>query len=211
MLINFYGVVKQPQFLVYGLSGGIATSATFAYIAGSPEVMISLYGFTEQQYGWIFAFLAFGLIGSTQLNHIFLKKYTSQQIIMVALSYQTVIGLLLLAGTWYGWYSPLGLIGMMFIFLTGQGLTNPNATALTLAPFTRHTGSAASLNGFIRMAIGGLMTGLVSALHNNTAMPMVGVMVLCAVTGLVILLVGKRTIRYQADKEVVEEEGSVLI
>ncbi len=211
VLKNFYSVVKQPQFLVYGLSGGIATSATFAYIAGSPEVMITMYGFSEQQYGWIFAFLAFGLIGSTQLNHILLKKFTSQQIIQVALLYQTAIGLLLVAGTWYGWFSPLGLIGMMFIFLTGQGLTNPNATALTLAPFTRHTGSAASLNGFIRMAIGGLMTGLVSALHNNTALPMVGVMVLCAVVGLAILLVGKRTLRYQASEQVGDEEESVLI
>ena len=211
VLKSFYSVVKEPQFLVYGLSGGIATSATFAYIAGSPEVMITMYGFSEQEYGWIFAFLAFGLIGSTQLNHIFLKRYTSQQIIYVALVYQTMIGVLLLAGTWYEWYSPFGLIGMMFIFLTGQGLTNPNATALTLAPFTRHTGSAASLNGCIRMAIGGMMTGLVSALHNNTAVPMVGVMVLCAVGGLLILLLGKRKLRFPANKQVVEEEGTVLI
>jgi DHA1 family bicyclomycin/chloramphenicol resistance-like MFS transporter len=211
VLRNFYTVVKEPQFLVYALSGGIATSATFAYIAGSPEVMITIYGFSEQQYGWIFAFLAFGLIGSTQLNHIFLRKFTSQQLIQVALLYQSVIGLLLLAGTWYDWFSPLGLIGLMFVFLTGQGLSNPNATALTLAPFTRHTGSAAALNGCFRMAIGGLVTGLVSVLHNNSAMPMVGVMVLCVVAGLVILLIGKRTIRYQSDKRVVEEEGSVLI
>jgi DHA1 family bicyclomycin/chloramphenicol resistance-like MFS transporter len=98
----------------------------------------------------------------------------------------------------------------MFVFLTGQGLTNPNANALTLAPFVRHTGSAASLNGFFRMAIGGLVTGLVSLLHNSTAMPMVGVMVGCAVVGLIVLLIGNRIVRFQASKKV-EEEDSVLL
>jgi DHA1 family bicyclomycin/chloramphenicol resistance-like MFS transporter len=210
VLKNFYSVIRHPQFLVYALAGGIATSGTFAYIAGSSEVMITLFGFSEQQYGWIFAFLAFGLIGSTQLNHIFLKRFTSQQLILAALVYQTFFGLVLVAGTWYHWLSPLGVIGLMFVFLTGQGLSNPNATALTLAPFVRHTGSAASLNGFFRMAIGGMVTGLVSLLHNNTAMPMVGVMVGCAITGLIVLLIGNRVVRYQASKKV-EEEDSVLL
>lgn len=209
VLSTFYTVVRQRQFLVYALSGGIATSATFAYIAGSSDVMIVQYGFNERQYGWIFAFLAFGLIGSTQLNHIFLKKFTSQQIILVALLYQTVVGLLLVVGTWYNWFSPIGLIGTMFVFLTGQGLTNPNATALTLAPFVRHTGSAASLNGCFRMGIGGIVTGLVSLLHNNTAMPMVGVMVLCVVVGLAVLLVGIKMIRIYDDKQL--EEDPMLI
>lgn len=208
VLKNFYVVIRQPQFLIYGVCGGIATSATFAYIAGSPEVMISLYGFSEQQYGWIFAFLAFGLIGSTQLNHIFLKRFTSEQLILVALIYQTAIGIILVAGTAYHWFSPLGLISLMFIFLTGQGLTNPNATALTLAPFVRHTGSAASLNGGFRMAIGGIVTGLVSLFHNGTAMPMIGVMVLCAVAGLLILLIGRRMTR--GGKEIGFEESVVI-
>ena len=85
---NFYKVITQPQFLVYGFSGGVATSATFAYIAGSPEVMISIYGFNEREYGWIFAFLAFGLIGSTQLNHIFLKQAD------IVLAFPSAIGFL---------------------------------------------------------------------------------------------------------------------
>jgi len=211
VLNNFYVVIRQPQFLLYVLAGGIATSAPFAYIAGSSDVLINLYGFTEQQYGWIFAFLAFAMIGTTQLNHILLKKFTSQQIIQVALLYQTGVGLLLLIGTWLDWYGPLSIIGLMFVFLTGQGLTNPNSTALSLAPFKRHIGSAASLNGCFRMAIGGLVTGLVSLLHNNTAMPMVGVMVLCVVTGLIVFTVGRKTIEYRASQRDVEEDISVLL
>ncbi len=206
VLRNFYGVSRQPQFLLYALCGGVATSGTFAYIAGSSEVMITLYGFTERQYGWIFAFLAFGLIGTTQLNHIFLKYFTSQQLIRVALIYQSVVGTFIVIGTWLHWFGPLALIGLMFVFLTGQGLTNPNANALALAPFVRHTGSAASLNGFLRMGIGGLVTAMVSKFHNGTAMPMVTVMVSCAVIGMIIFFIGRRWVPNESPASDEEEE-----
>lgn len=211
VLTNFHTVVKQPQFLVYTLVGGIATAAPFAYIAGSADVFMNIYHVSEQEYGWIFAFLAFAMIGSTQLNHVLLTKFKSQQIIHVTLLYQTAIGLILVAGTWYGWYGKYSLILLMFIFLTGQGLTNPNASALSLAPFTKHAGSASALMGSFRMGMGGLTSAAVSIFHNHTALPMVGVMALCALTGLVILVIGKSTVRYRASQRAVERETSVVV
>ncbi|MBX7125231.1 MAG: multidrug effflux MFS transporter [Cyclobacteriaceae bacterium] len=188
VLKSFRKVVTHQQFALYALAGGISTSASFAYIGGSSDVIINLYGFTEQQYGWIFAFLAAGLIGSSQLNQLLLKRLTSEQLIRTALLYQSVTGIILVLGTWQHWFGPAIFIGLMFIFLTGQGLVNPNATALTLAPFHRHIGSAASLNGFIRMSVGGLVTALVSVFHNGTEVPMVGVMAFCVISGLLLIL-----------------------
>lgn len=211
VLANFLTVLKQPQFLIYALAGGIATAAPFAYIAGSADVFMNIYGVSEQVYGWIFAFLAFAMIGSTQLNHGLLKRFKSEQIINFTLFYQTAVGLALVIGTWYGWYGMYSLIILMFIFLTGQGLTNPNATALSLAPFSRHAGSAAALMGSFRMAMGGLTSAAVSFFHNGTTMPMVAVMMLCAIIGLFILLLGNRTVRYRASKRQVEEDNSVLL
>lgn len=211
VLTNFYTVMKQPQFFVYALAGGIATAAPYAYIAGSADVFMNIYKVSAQQYGWIFAFIAFAIIGSTQLNHIFLKKFTSEQIIQVTLLYQTAIGILLVLGTWAGWYDKYSLIVVIFIFLTGQGLTNPNASALSLAPFSRHAGSAAALMGSFRMGMGGLVSGVVSLLHNNTPLPMVGVMTGCVVTGLLILFIGKRKILYQPDEAEVEKQPSLSL
>jgi DHA1 family bicyclomycin/chloramphenicol resistance-like MFS transporter len=208
---NFYKVLRQQQFLVYATAGGVATAAPFAFIAGSSDVFMNLYHVSEKQYGWIFATVAFAIIGSTQLNHILLKKFRSEQIIRVTLIYQTVIGIFLATGTWYGWYNEYGLIAMMCIFFTGQGLLGPNTTALSLAPFTRHTGSAAALLGSYRMAMGGLVSAAVSALHNHTAMPMIGVMVFCAMMGLIILTISKGTVRYRTRKKQAEEEPSVLV
>ena len=118
---------------------------------------------------------------------------------------------MLVAGTWYGIYGKYSLIVLLFIFLTGQGLSNPNATALSLAPFSKHAGSAAALMGSFRMAMGGLVSGGVSALHNNTPLPMVGMMMLCALIGLGALTIGKVKIRHKARKKAVEEDTSVLM
>ncbi|WP_461139171.1 multidrug effflux MFS transporter [Spirosoma pomorum] len=205
VLSSFFTVLKQPQFLTYALVGGIATSAPFAYISGSPDVFINQYHISEQRYGWIFAFLAFGMIGPTQLNRFLLKRFKSEQIVYATLIYQSIISLLLVIGTWLDWYGAYGLIGMLFLFLAGQGLSNPNASALSLAPFVRHAGSAAALMGSFRMSFGALVSGAVSVLHNNTAIPMVGVMATCVLLGLLILLIGQRRIQYRRKDTAMDE------
>lgn len=61
------------------------------------------------------------------------------------------------------------------------------------------------------MAAGALISALVSFLHNNTALPMVGMMAICVWVSLVILLTGNAAVRNRARKKDVEEEVSVLI
>ena len=86
MLANFRIVVKNDQYLIYTLAGGLGTAAPFAYIAGSPDVFMNIYGVSEQQYGWIFAGLAIAIIGSTQLNHILLKRFKSEELVKSCIS-----------------------------------------------------------------------------------------------------------------------------
>jgi DHA1 family bicyclomycin/chloramphenicol resistance-like MFS transporter len=198
VLSQFLTVLKQPQFLVYAVVGGVATAAPFAYIAGSADVFLNQYRVSQGQYSFIFAFLAFAMIGSTQLNHLLLKRFSSEQIIRTTLLYQSATGLLLVAGTWQGWYNAYTLVLVMFVFLTGQGLTNPNASALSLNPFSRLAGSAAALMGSFRLAMGGVVSAAVSLWHTQTALPMAGVMTLCAVSGLVLLFTGNKVLLSRA-------------
>ena len=211
VLNSYLTVITQPQFLIYTLAGGLATAAPFAYISGSSDVFMNIYKVSEQQYGWIFAFLAVAMIGSTQLNHVLLKKYNSQEIIKMTLIYQSVVGIFLILGVYYNWFGLYALIGIMFIFLTGQGLTGPNTSALSLAPFKKHTGSASALMGSWRMGAGAIISAIVSFLHNNTAMPMVGMMAACAFGGLIILFLGNAIVLQKASKKEVEDNVSVLL
>lgn len=184
---SYVRVLEDRQFLVYMLAGGIAGAAPFAYIASSADVFMNLYGLTEHQFGWIFAILAFAMIGSTQLNHILLRKYTSQQIINFSLHYQSVTALFLIVGVYFNLFNLYSLIGTMFIFLTAHGLNGPNTTALAMAPFSKNAGSASAMLGSMRMAIGGIVTAIVSLFHASSAFPMAAGMAICAFGGFIIL------------------------
>jgi MFS transporter, DHA1 family, multidrug resistance protein len=211
VLTNFYIVIKQPQFLIYTLAGGLASAAPFAYIAGSADVFMNLYHASEKEYGWIFAVIASVIIGFSQLNHILLRRYKSERIIKFTFIMQVIIGAILVIGTVFGWYNKIALIILIASFLAGHGLINPNATALSLAPFSKHTGSAASLSGSFRMAMGGLASALVSIFHNGTAIPMIVVMVACCASGFVILAGGKSVVKYRVQKQNAEQEPSVMM
>jgi MFS transporter, DHA1 family, multidrug resistance protein len=208
---GFLAVIKEPQFYTYAFTGSVASAGLYAYIAGSPGVFMELFKVSEKQYGWIFALVAMGLIGASQINSVLLKNYKSEQIIKVALLCQTITGVLLFTGTMLGWLELFSTIFFIFIFLCCQGFTFPNSSALSLAPFSRNAGSASALMGGIQMSIGAGTSALVSILHNHTAMPMTGVMACCALLSFSILMIGSRIIRYRATTAEVEEQSAEMI
>ncbi|MCW3079056.1 multidrug effflux MFS transporter [Segetibacter sp.] len=208
---GFLSVAKEPQFYTYALAGSIASAGLYAYIAGSPSVFMEIYKVSEKQYGWIFALVAIGLITSSQLNTLMLRKYKSEQIVVVALLCQSIIGMLLLTGTISGFLGLYSTIILCFLFLSCQGFTFPNTSALSLAPFSKNAGSASALLGSVQMGIGAGTSALVSYLNNGTAMPMAGVMSGCALSAFVLLVVGGKIIRSKATSEKVQEGSAEML
>ncbi|MEP6747150.1 MAG: multidrug effflux MFS transporter [Bacteroidota bacterium] len=208
---NFRAVLKEPQFYTFAFTGAVASAGLYAYIAGSPYVFMELFHVSEKQYGWIFALIAMGLIGASQLNSVLLKNFESAQIIKYALLCQTITGLLLFIGTATGVLELFSTIFFIFIFLCCQGFTFPNASALSMAPFSKNAGSASALMGGIQMSIGALTSAIVSVLHNHTALPMTGVMACCALLSFIIVMIGRRIIRYRASTEEVEEQSAEMM
>lgn len=211
ILKNFTGVIVHPQFYTYALTAAISAAGLYAYIAGSPHVFMELFHVTEKQYGWIFALIAMGLIGASQVNSLLLKNYTSEQIIKIALTCQSIIGVTMVLFTIFGWADLFVTIFLIFIFLCTQGFVFPNASALSLASFGHNAGSASALMGAIQMCIGAGTSGLVSLLQNHTALPMTGVMACCATAALTVFSLGRKIIVRRASIEEVEEEDVEMI
>lgn len=200
---NFLSVVKEPQFYTYAFTGAFAFSGLFAYISGSPLVFIDIFKVSEEGYGWIFALLSVGLIGSSQVNTLMLRKYKSEQLILAALSSQLVIVLFFLFGSISHWFGLVETIILLFLFLCCLGFTNPNTSALSLAPFSRNAGSASALMGAVQMGLGALASFGVSMFDVKSAIPMVAIMTGTTIVALLILLAGRRNIKVQvqADKD----------
>jgi DHA1 family bicyclomycin/chloramphenicol resistance-like MFS transporter len=206
ILTGFAAILKHPQFILYAFSGAVASAGLYTFISGSPYVFLEIFKATEQHYGWGFAFVASGLIGSSQLNSLFLKRYSSQQIIKAALLSQTVIAIILVSIALLGLSELYSTLILVFFYLSCQGFIFPNASALSMAPFGHNAGNASALLGFIQMSLGAFMSAMVSLFHNGTTIPMTGVMAFCSITATSIVLIAKKKTIQPASIQLVEEE-----
>ncbi|MBC7873796.1 MAG: Bcr/CflA family drug resistance efflux transporter, partial [Ferruginibacter sp.] len=96
--------------------------------------------------------------------------------------------------------------------LSGQGFILPNASALSLAPFSTLAGTASALLGALQLGIGALASALVSILHNHTAIPMTGIMMICVVLSMATLLLGQKQLlrnplRSDGERELTPDVG----
>jgi len=207
IILNFLSVIREPQFYTYSLTGAIAFSGLFAYVSGSPLVFMEVFHTDEKVYGWIFALLSVGFIGSSQFNTLLLRKYKSEQIINIALVFQLVISFTMAFASLYGVLTLYPTIVLIFLFLCCIGLINPNAAALSLAPFTKNAGSASALMGAIQMGMGALISVVISLFEVPSTLPMVTAMAGSSLLARCVFLLGKRTIRQQIEVEAGAETG----
>lgn len=209
ILLNFLSVIREPQFYTYSLTGAIAFSGLFAYVSGSPLVFMEVFHTDEKVYGWIFAFLSVGFIGSSQLNTLLLRKYKSEQIINTALIFQLLISFTLAFASFNGLLTLTPTIILLFFFLCCIGLINPNAAALSLAPFSKNAGSASALMGAIQMGMGALISVVISLFEEPSTFPMASAMAGSSLLALGVFLIGKRTISQQVEVEAGAESGII--
>lgn len=198
---NFLSVAKDRQFFTYALGGSIAFSGLFAYLAGSPLVFMELFGLSGRVYGEIFAFLSLGFIGFSQLNGILLRSYRSEQIVNAALWAQLGVTAVFLVGALNGWLGLAGTIVLIFLFLASAGLTNPNTSALSLAPFSRNAGTASAVMGALQWGLGSLSSYGIGVFHSRSLVPMATIIALSSSLGMAVLLFGRRKLVHAVEPE----------
>lgn len=194
MILTFVSILRHPQFYTYSLAGAFSFSTLFIYVAGSPVIFMEIYHVSPQMYGGIFAFLSIGFIGGSQLNILINKKYSSEQIFNVALSTLLVTGLVFLIGSWNKWYGLEATIAIFFVALSCLGLTNPNATALALAPFSKNVGSASALLGSLQIGVAGLASGCIGLLNSSDSVAVAATMSGTSFLAFLILRFGRKRI-----------------
>jgi DHA1 family bicyclomycin/chloramphenicol resistance-like MFS transporter len=203
---NFMEVLREPQFFTYALAGAFAFSGLLVYVAGSPIIFLEVFNVNARTFGYIFAGLAVGFIGSNQVNVWLLKKYSSEQIFKAALLVECPTALILLVGTHFGWFGLGVTLVLLFIYLSSLGLAFPNAAALALVPFDHNIGSASAMLGFLQIGVSGVASATIGILGSHDMLPVTIIMAATSWIGLGIFLIGKRRIK---TLRFVEEKGAV--
>lgn len=189
---SFLAVFTTPQFYTYCLTGSLVFTGLFAYVSGSPVIFMNVFSVSPKAFGWIFAILSIGFIGSSQLNNLLLKRYNSQQILRFILICYMILAVLFFLFSQLDWLSlPVTMI-FLFILLGCVGIANPNTSALTLAPFDKNAGTASSLMGAIQIGLGSVISVFMSLFEKPSLTPLAISFLMSSLLAFFILKLGSR-------------------
>lgn len=177
-------LLRTRRYMGYTLASSLGMGGLFAYIAASPFVFIGQFGLSPQAYGWVFGINAVGIIGMSQVNRALLRRFTLDEVLIVAVGLMAGAGLLLLLCAVTGFGGMIGLWLPLFLYIASLGAVLPNAAASAMAGEAERAGSAAALMGTLQFTLGAVTSGIVSLLHGDAALSMAAIVAVCGVTGL---------------------------
>lgn len=190
VLHAYASLCSRRAFILPAVVGGLAMASMFAFITGSPFVLMNLFGVSEQQYGWLFGMNACGIGLSAQLNRMSLRRWKPRQILGVALCVNLGAGLALLAvaGTSH---LTLFLIPLWFA-LAALGFVGANAAAVAMSATGKNPGSGSALLGTMQFGCAFLVSSVVAAAQSDTPYPMAIAFVLCGLLATSLWFIGGR-------------------
>ncbi len=185
VLTTFRALAGDRRFMGYTLSSGLAFTGMFAYIAGSPNVLIQLKGLDPASYGLVFGANAGGFIAASQVNARLVRRTDMNFLLRRAIVLPGMVTVSLLIAELSGHLSLPMLLGGFFLYLTSLGFISPNAGALALASQPqRRVGAAASLMGSLQFALATAVSAWLAVWQRPDAIPLMTVMSVCGVGAL---------------------------
>jgi DHA1 family bicyclomycin/chloramphenicol resistance-like MFS transporter len=178
-----YGrVLRHPVSVGYALVSALSFGSLFAYVTGSPLVVIGLMGVSRQTYGLLFASTASGLMAGAFANARLLRRGVPyRRLVGGGLTVVVGVPLLLLALAAGGWLRVWLLIPLVVVAHVGQGMLRPNAAQGALEPLPEIAGVAGAVLSALQMVAGALASAAVAAFFDGrTAVAMTATMVVCA-------------------------------
>ncbi len=166
-------------------------AALFAYVGGSPFVLHEVFGLGPGTFGLVFAVNAVGLVLMTQLNPSLVRRFGPERVLSAAV----VIGLIAAVAMAVTSVLSLGLAGFIvpvWVLMAACGVAAPNAAAIALSRHGEAAGTASALLGSTQFVIGGLVSPLVGALNNGTAVPMAAIIAFATALAAALLVPARR-------------------
>lgn len=177
-----------------GLVNCFTFASLFAFISGSPFVLIEVYGVPSDRYGIYFAMMALGLMVGSLTNNRLLRRMRGETLLHLALIGGAAAGAVLLFSAWTRWGGTLGIVLPVVAFVYCQGIIMSNASALAMEPMPHMAGTASAILGASQMASASLGGYVTNRLYDHTPLPMAAIFAAGAVAalGAYYLLVGRR-------------------
>ena len=171
VLAGYGDLLRQRRLIGYLLVGAANGTALFSYIAASPDLVVGSWGFSEQQFGLVFAALAVGIVGASQVNRALLRRHSPDRILAFASLAAALAGAALLLAALAA--APLPVIfPLLFLALSSNGLIAANASAGALSVDPLRAGAVSGLMGGVNFGTGALTSAVAAAAYDGTVLPL---------------------------------------
>ncbi len=143
----------------------LSFGAQFAFISGSPFVLIQGYGMQPSRFGFYFASAAIALMGGSASGARLLKRgRTPVQVLRLgSLAQMTAAAAMVLLVRWPE-TGVMGPMGPMLLSFVGIGFVSPNAMAIAMEPVPEIAGTASAILGALQMTAGALSGYVVASI-----------------------------------------------
>ncbi|MFD1096568.1 multidrug effflux MFS transporter [Salegentibacter chungangensis] len=178
VLRKYFGILTHEKFWSFSIAGSFTIGAMFAYISDAPRLFMSNFDLSQKEFGMLFGINAAGLILGSQINRLFLRRFTTFQITFFNSIVLVGLASLFLVNSLIGpnFYATVGLLFSILFLL---GFQNPNTTALSLEPFATKAGRASALIGSLKMILGALASFAISLFHTSSVLPLAVILLMC--------------------------------
>jgi len=186
LLRTYARVLSNPVCLGNTLVNALTFGCQFAYITGSPLLMMQLLGMSPQAFGVVFAMTAFGIMAASLINGRLNSRGIAPHKLLwtgLALSSSTSVALAVLgfADALSAW----SLVPLLMLNTFSFGMIAPNASHAAVEPLPEVAGAASAVVSCLMMAVGALSGSLVTLLYDgHSARAITGIMAVCTLSAL---------------------------
>lgn len=185
VLLSYWQLLFDRSFIAYTLSSCLAFSGMFAYIAGSPNLLITLQGLSASQYSLVFGANAFGFIAASQINAWLLRRgFSMLNILHTALYVPALVSTTVCIAVFLH-LANLGLMLLaLFAYIASLGFISPNAGAAAMANQGHQAGTASALMGVLQFSLATIIGASLGLSQQDSALPLFAILMFCGVSAL---------------------------
>lgn len=186
VLRAYRAVALEPQFLIVVVAGALVYAGLIAYLASTGFIFIEMLGVPRSLFGLLFLTSVIGYMGGSALSARLTRFLTSERMLLLGTALAALSTVVMLVAQQRWPQSALAIALPMTGYATALGLSFPHSIAIALRPFPHIAGTAASLQGFLQMAISSVVAAYSGKWLGDDPANLVHVMLAVALLALVL-------------------------
>lgn len=187
---NMALALKERSAIGYFLGAAFVQGALFGYINSAQQLVGEHFG-AGTMFPAVFGGMALVMACTNFANARIVERFGARRVSHAALlSYIAIAAVhlyLAFQGETLWTFVPMMTLSMCMLSFIGA-----NFQSISLQPFARIAGAAASVMAFVRMVLGASLGSLIGQAYDGTARPIMGAMVVCGLIGLLLVLYSER-------------------